>query len=106
MVQLGFGGAIWTTILFVTINMVIGNAVEPKMMGKGLGLSTFVVFLSLIFWGFVFGTIGMFLSVPLTMAIKIMLEQNKKTEWIAIALGTQKDAQAILEKHDPSNEHL
>ena len=64
-------------------------------MGKGLGLSTYVVFVSLIFWGFVLGIVGMFLSVPLTMAIKIILEQDPNTKWIAIALGTQGEAEAI-----------
>ncbi len=95
-VQLGFGGAIWTTVIFVAVNMVIGNVVEPKMMGKGLGLSTFIVFVSLIFWGFVMGTVGMFLSVPLTMAIKIILEQNPQTKWIAVFLGTDDDARAMM----------
>ena len=98
LVQLGFGGVIWTTGVFVAVNMVIGNVVEPKMMGKGMGLSTFIVFVSLIFWGFILGTVGMFLSVPLTMTIKIMLEQNPKTKWIAIFLGTQDEAEAIIDK--------
>jgi predicted PurR-regulated permease PerM len=97
-IQLGFGGALWTILIFVIVNVVIGNVVEPKMMGKGMGLSTFVVFLALIFWGFVLGTVGMFLSVPLTMAIKIMLEQNPKTRGIAIALGTQEEAQLIADQ--------
>lgn len=100
LVQLGFGGVLWTTIIFVAVNMIIGNAVEPKMMGKGLGLSTFVVFLSLLFWGFILGTVGMFLSVPLTMALKIILEQNPKTKWIAIILGTDKEAQIIVNSRD------
>jgi predicted PurR-regulated permease PerM len=102
-IQMGFGGAIWTTAIFVTVNMIIGNAVEPKMMGKGLGLSTFVVFVSLIFWGFILGTVGMFLSVPLTMAIKIMLEQNADTRWIAIILGTEDDAQALMDEQKSLN---
>ena len=97
-VQLGWGGIIWTSVVFVSVNMFIGNAVEPKMMGRGMGLSTFVVFLSLIFWGFIMGTVGMFLSVPLTMAIKIILEQNKNTRWLAIILGTENDAQSVLDE--------
>jgi predicted PurR-regulated permease PerM len=97
---MGFGGAIWTTAIFVTVNMIIGNAVEPKMMGKGMGLSTFIVFVSLIFWGFVLGTVGMFLSVPLTMAIKIMLEQKESTRWVAIMLGTEDDARAMIEERE------
>ncbi|RLD28437.1 MAG: hypothetical protein DRI73_11570 [Bacteroidetes bacterium] len=100
LVQLGFGGGAWTIGIFLAVNMIIGNAVEPKLMGKGMGLSTFVVFLSLIFWGFLLGTVGMFLSVPLTMAIKIILEQNPKTAGIAIFLGTQEEAQAILDKEE------
>ncbi|RLD63088.1 MAG: hypothetical protein DRI84_10115 [Bacteroidetes bacterium] len=105
LVQLGLGGVIWTAIVFTAVNMLIGNIVEPKMMGKGLGLSTFVVFVSLIFWGFILGTIGMFLSVPLTMTIKIILEQNEKTKWIAVILGTDEDALAIMdEKSDESSD--
>lgn len=96
LIQLGFHGAFLTTVVFIAANMVIGNIVEPKMMGKGLGLSTYVVFVSLLFWGFVLGTVGMFLSVPLTMAIKIILEQNPKTKSIAIFLGSEEEAVAML----------
>ena len=100
LVQLGLGGVIWTTAVFVLVNLIIGSVVEPKIMGKGLGLSTFVVFVSLIFWGFILGTVGMFLSVPLTMAIKIVLEKNPKTKWMAILLGTENEAQIIIAKRD------
>ncbi len=97
LIQLGGGGALWTLGSFVAINMTIGSIIQPQIMGKGLGLSTLVVFISLIFWGFIFGTIGMFLSVPLTMVVKIILEQKESTKWMAIMLGTEKEAQAIVE---------
>ena len=93
LVQLGPGSAVWTLVSFLLVNNILGNFVEPRIMGRGLGLSTLVVFLSLIFWGFVLGTVGMFLSVPLTITLKIILEQNEKTRWIAILLGTSKDVE-------------
>lgn len=89
--QLGVPGVIWTFVAFGTVNMIIGNVVEPKMMGRGMGLSTFVIFLALLFWGFILGTVGMFLSIPLTMALKIILEKNPETKWISILLGDPKE---------------
>ena len=96
LIQLGVGGAVWTMLVYIAVNTLIGNIVEPKIMGNGLGLSTFVIFVSLIFWGFILGTVGMFLSVPLTMAIKIILEQNPSTHWLAVILGTDDDAKRLL----------
>ncbi len=100
LVQSGTGGAIWTFVSFMVIHNVIGNFFEPRIMGKGLGLSTLVVFLSLLFWGLIFGTVGMVLSVPITMAIKIVLEQNEKTRWIALLLGTTTEAENYLQEKE------
>jgi AI-2 transport protein TqsA len=100
LVQSGFGGALWTLGSFMLVNNVLGNFIEPRIMGKGLGLSALVVFLSLIFWGFILGTVGMFLSVPITMTIKIILEQNEKTRWFAILLGTPAEAKTYLKHGD------
>ena len=87
LVELGFGSAFMTLIVYVVVNIGIGSIIEPRIMGKGLGLSTLVVFLSLIFWGWLLGIVGMFLSIPLTMMAKIIAESNEATKWIAVMLG-------------------
>ena len=79
--------ALWVTLWYITINMVIGNILEPRIMGKGLGLSALVIFLSMTFWGWVMGPTGMILSVPLTMALQFFFAQYKETEWIALMLS-------------------
>ncbi len=87
LVQLGPLSAILVAVGFVAVNFVIGNIIETKMMGQSLGLSSLVVFLSLIFWGWIWGPAGMLLSVPLTVVVKILLEHNDDTRPIAILLG-------------------
>jgi len=89
-IQIGFGKAIVVLIGFVVINTIMGNILEPKFMGKGLGLSTLVVFLSLIFWGWILGPIGMLLSVPLTITIKIALDSSEETRLLSILLEPEK----------------
>lgn len=105
LVQLGFGGALWTLGATMVIHNILGNFIEPRIMGRGLGLSTLVVFLSLLFWGFLLGMVGMFLSVPFTMTIKIMLEQNEKTKWLAVLLGTPAEAKTYLENRELTEKH-
>lgn len=87
LLELGVAPAIYAALGYLAINSVVGNIVEPRMMGRGLGLSTLVVFISLVFWGWVLGPVGMVLSVPLTMIVKIYLESSESTRWIAILLG-------------------
>ena len=88
-VQFGFGGAGITALGFFIVNIVMGNIIEPRFMGKGLGLSTLVVFLSLLFWGWVLGPVGMLLSIPLTMIVKLALESNQESHWLAVLLGNK-----------------
>ncbi|RLA43750.1 MAG: hypothetical protein DRR06_11340 [Gammaproteobacteria bacterium] len=74
-------------LAYVAINLLVGNFMEPRLMGKGLNLSPLVVFLSLVFWGWVLGPVGMLLSIPLTILVKIGLENDPDTHWISIMLG-------------------
>ncbi len=87
LVQLGVGSALLTALGYIAVNIGIGNGIEPRFMGKGLGLSTLVVFLSLVFWGWILGPIGMLLSVPLTMTAKIAFDSRDDTRWLAVLLG-------------------
>ncbi|MGK9174939.1 AI-2E family transporter [Yokenella regensburgei] len=73
--------------LFLIVHMVIGNIMEPRMMGHRLGMSTLVVFLSLLIWGWLLGPIGMLLSVPLTSVCKIWMETTRGGSKLAILLG-------------------
>jgi len=91
LIQLGSGTALAVAIGYVFVNIVIGNIIEPKFMGRGVGLSTLVVFISLVFWGWILGPVGMLLSVPLTMTLKIALETNDKSKWISILLGPESE---------------
>lgn len=92
--QLGPEGASITLFGYFLINTIMGNVVEPKYLGSGLGLSALVVFLSLLFWGWVLGPVGMILSIPLTMIIKMALDVTKSGKWFAVLLsGKQPVAQ-------------
>ena len=92
LVQLGPGAAGATAVGFAAINVVFGSIIEPRLMGYGVGISPLIVFVGLVFWGFVFGPVGMLLSVPLTMALKFALESDERTKWIAIFIGSERDA--------------
>ncbi len=86
--QLGVSSAIYSAAGYIAINVVVGTVIEPRVMGRGLGLSALVVFISLIFWGWVLGPIGMLLSVPLTMVVKIVLDHSEDLRWVAILLSS------------------
>ncbi|HMP73471.1 MAG TPA: AI-2E family transporter [Kiritimatiellia bacterium] len=87
-VEYGLGRAIFVGVGYVVINIFVSNVIEPRYMGRGLGLSPTVIVISLIFWAWVLGPIGMLLSVPLTMSLKIAMETLPETRGLAMLVGS------------------
>ncbi len=101
----GDGGvalAIVTALGFLVTNIAIGNFIEPRFLGQGLGLSTLVVFLSLIFWGWLLGPVGMLLAVPLTVTAKIALDAGAGTQRLGLLLGPASAASVSETSHAES----
>ncbi|MCR5252540.1 MAG: AI-2E family transporter [Treponema sp.] len=74
-------------IIIILINFFIGNIIEPRVQGKNLGLSPFVIIVSLTLWGYIWGTVGMIIAVPMTVIIKIVCENISYLHPLAILLG-------------------
>jgi predicted PurR-regulated permease PerM len=90
----GLAMSLWVGLFFLAINIVFGVMIEPRVTGKGLGLSSVVVLLSLIFWGWILGPIGMLLSIPMTIMVKVACDLSPRTRWISILLGDGQEQQA------------
>ena len=99
-VQLGPGMALIVAAGYLAINVSIGNVLEPRIMGDSLGLSPLVVFLSLVFWGWLWGPAGMLLSVLLTVMVRDLLANRDETRWLAVLLGPNRTL--ILPRLDPT----
>jgi predicted PurR-regulated permease PerM len=81
--------AFWIFIILSTLQMVLGNFIEPKIMGKGLGLSPLVILFSLFFWGWLWGLPGMILAVPIAAIIKIVTSNIPALEFISVLIGRE-----------------
>jgi AI-2 transport protein TqsA len=98
LVQYGLGRALLVAVGYLAVNIVVGTILEPRIVGRGVGLSTLVVFLSLILWGSIFGLVGMVLCVPITMTLKFALETNEQTRWLAVLLGREPSNGELTER--------
>ncbi len=90
LVQHGPGTAIFVALGYGGINFFLDNFVQPTMLGNRFGISPLVVILSVIFWGWLWGPLGMFLAVPLTMVLKVLLDNNAEFHWISVAMAKKK----------------
>ncbi len=90
--QFGWERAMVMVGLHVALNVVVGSVLEPRIFGARVGRSALVVFLSLVFWGWILGPIGMVLSVPLTILVKIVLANTVEFRWVAVMLGSSTDS--------------
>ena len=99
LVQTDLPTSLLVALGYFATNTVIGSILEPRVMGRGLGISTLAVFLSLLLWGWVLGTVGVFLAVPITMVLMITLDASPQTRPIAVLLGSK-----VTEKPEPKEE--
>jgi len=83
---------------YILINILLGNFVEPMLMGRRFGISTLVVVLSVLFWGWLWGPLGMLLSVPLTMMVKVLLDNSAEFHWLSVAMGKEHRGRAEEER--------
>lgn len=89
--------AVIVAVGYIVINTVVGNIIEPKVLDKGLGLSASIIVITMVFWGWVLGPVGMLLSVPLTMIAKIALEASNDTQWIGAMMGSDDEGASSKE---------
>ncbi len=87
LLQLGPGGAAALTLVYLVVNVTIGNFADPIIIGRQLRLSPIVILISLVFWGWTFGLVGAFLALPLTIALRIGLEHTPSLSRYAALMG-------------------
>jgi AI-2 transport protein TqsA len=85
----GLPTAIIVALGYLLINNFLGNFVEPLLVGRRFGISSLVVVVSVLFWGWVWGPLGMLLAVPLTMVLKVILDGSEEFRWISVAISAE-----------------
>ena len=86
-IQIGPFGGLITIIVYFAVNTIIGSVIEPQLMGKNLGISPLIVFIAMIFFGYILGSIGMLIATSLTIVIKIIFDNQPVTRNLGIMLG-------------------
>ena len=87
LIQYGPGSAVLVGIGYVALNIVVGSVLEPRLMGRRLGISPLALLVSLVFWGWLWGAVGLLLAVPMTMAIRVVFEDFEQLRWLAVLIA-------------------
>ena len=99
LLEQSFLRAVIVVVVVVVVNAIIDNAISPRVMGRGVGLTSLAVFLSLVLWAWVFGPVGALISVPLTIMVKrLFLESFEETRFLADAMSSGRVVEK-LRKH-------
>jgi AI-2 transport protein TqsA len=98
LLAIGWPSAVAVGVGYCAINIFLGNFIEPMMMGHRFGMSTLVVIVSVMFWGWVWGPVGMFLAVPIMMMLKVVLENSYEFRWLAVAISKEKKGDRRVER--------
>jgi predicted PurR-regulated permease PerM len=104
LIEKGVGSAALCSLGYLIANLVIESIIEPRLLGRSLGLSPAFILINMVFWGWMLGPVGMLLSVPLTMMVKIFLQSHPQTEWLSILMGSspgRKPVEKITEEKPP-----
>jgi AI-2 transport protein TqsA len=103
----GWGTALAILAIGIALNAFMDNAVTPRIMGKGLNLPILLVFLSFLFWSWVFGFIGALLALPATLLVKTLLQGRQETRFLVVLLSGQGDSDTTVtmpaDKQDENN---
>ncbi len=93
----GFPTAVLVAVGYLLINNFLGGFMEPMLVGRRFGISSLVVVVSVLFWGWVWGPLGMLLAVPLTMVLKVILDGSEEFRWIGVAISAEQPG-AVAER--------
>ena len=80
--------ALWVLLTIVAINTVVDNFIKPRIVGRSLRMSPLVLIIAVVFWSWVLGPLGAFLSTPLTLLVRFGLDTYPDTRWLARMMGT------------------
>ncbi|HVK78393.1 MAG TPA: AI-2E family transporter [Kofleriaceae bacterium] len=102
LVEVGIGGALGVTAGYIAVNLMVDNMLEPRLMGRAVGLSPLVLMVSLLLWGYVLGPVGGLVSVPLTVVVRIFFDYHPSLRWVGLLMSARvTDYKDLIERARP-----